>query len=153
MLEGWILSVCVPALAILEESGWRIPSVEIADSTSVACLLAVLTEAVAWGVSGETLESAVFGAIDSAPFEVSISWTDDASPTEVTSLDDNAGDRLLRVDAEGIVRLVSANGSAVEEISLDKFDFASRLLVLLFCGSSVFMSLEGRQLVSSMDVG
>jgi hypothetical protein len=147
------LSVRVPALAMLEESGWRIPSVEIANSISVACLLAVLTEAVAWGVSGETLESAVFDTIDSAPFEVSISWTDDASPTEVTSLDDNAGDRLLRVDAEGIILLVSANGSAVEEIPLDKFDFANRLLVRLFCGSSVFMSLEGRRLVSSMDVG
>jgi hypothetical protein len=108
---------------------------------------------VAWGVSGETLESAVFDAIDPTPFEVSISWTDDASPTEVTSLDDNAGDRLLRVDAEGIVRLVSANSSAVEEISLVESDFASRLLVLLFCGSSVFMSLEGGRLVSSVDVG
>jgi hypothetical protein len=138
---------------MLEESVGRIPSVEIAGSTSVACLLAVLTEAVAWGVSGETLESAVFDAIDSAPFEVSISWTDDAPPTEVASPDDNAGDRLPGVDAEGIVRLDSANGSAVEEISLVKSDFASRLLVLLFCSSSVFMSLEGRRLVSSMDVG
>lgn len=71
----------------------------------------------------------------------------------MTSPDDNAGDRLLGVDAEGIVRLDSANGSAVEEISLVKSDFVSRLLVLLFCGSSVFMSLEGRRLVSSMDVG